>query len=412
MARSTRSSTLETRAARLRLPVARKPVFVRIGHGIGLGYRRNKTAGTWVARVSDGKGGNWTKAIGNADDYDDADGTATIDFWQAQDKARTLGRTERTGETRSAKPATVAQALDDYEADLKTRGADAGNVTRVRSHLPARLLDKAVALLLSRELRNWRDGLAGQLAAASVNRTATGLKAALNLAAEQDARIANRRAWEAGLASIPDAEQSRNVILSETVVRQIIVAAQWQSAEFGLLIEVAAVTGARVSQLAQIEVQDLQADRDAPRLMMPTSRKGKGKKTVQRRPVPIPPRLAAKLRVLTADGPATAPLLVKPSGAPWKKSDHSRLFARAAEAAGQDPAQVTMYALRHSNIVRQLLAGVPIRVVAVNHDTSIAMLERTYSRHIGDHSDALARVALLDTAEPAGSRVVSLHGSR
>ena len=33
-----------------------------------------------------------------------------------------------------------------------------------------------------------------------------------------------------------------------------------------------------------------------------------------------------------------------------------------------------MYALRHSSIVRQILAGVPIRVVAVNHDTSIAML--------------------------------------
>jgi hypothetical protein len=56
-----------------------------------------------------------------------------------------------------------------------------------------------------------------------------------------------------------------------------------------------------------------------------------------------------------------------------------------------------MYALRHSNIVRQLLAGVPVRVVAVNHDTSVAMLERTYSRHIGDHADALVRGALLDT---------------
>ncbi len=412
MARSTRSSTLETRTARLKLPIAKKPIFVKIASGVGLGYRRNRTAGTWVARVANGKGANWTKAIGNADDFDEADGNQVLDFWQAQEKARTLGRADHAGEAGPSKPATVAQALDSYGADLKTRGGDAGNVNRVRMHLPARLLDKAVALLTSRELRRWRDSLAGQLAAATVNRTATGLKAALNLAAEHDERIANRRAWEAGLASIPDAEQSRNVILPEAVVRQIIAAAQQQSVEFGLLIEVAAVTGARVSQLAQMEVQDLQADRDAPRLMMPTSRKGKGKKSVQRRPVPITPGLAAKLRVLTADGTATAPLLVKPSGASWKKSDHSRLFARAAEAAGQDPDQVTMYALRHSNIVRQLLAGVPIRVVAVNHDTSIAMLERTYSRHIGDHSDALARVALLDTADPAGSKVVSLHATR
>jgi hypothetical protein len=72
-----------------------------------------------------------------------------------------------------------------------------------------------------------------------------------------------------------------------------------------------------------------------------------------------------------------------------------------------------MYALRHSNIVRQILAGVPIRVVAVNHDTSIAMLERTYSRHIGDFSDALARKGLLDTtAHPLQGNIVSLGAVR
>ena len=65
--------------------------------------------------------------------------------------------------------------------------------------------------------------------------------------------------------------------------------------------------------------------------------------------------------------------------------------------AGLDPAEVTIYALRHSSIVRQILAGVPIRVVAVNHDTSVMMIERTYSRYIGDHADALSRAALLDT---------------
>jgi integrase len=143
--------------------------------------------------------------------------------------------------------------------------------------------------------------------------------------------------------------------------------------------------------------------------MMPTSRKGKGKKMVQHRPVPIPHGLATKLRVRAADRLAALPLLVKPGNVPWKKSDHSRLFARAAKAAGQDPARVTIYALRHSSIVRQILAGVPIRVVAVNHDTSIAMLERTYSRYIGDHSDALARAGLFDITEPGVGNVVSLR---
>ncbi len=133
-----------------------------------------------------------------------------------------------------------------------------------------------------------------------MNRTTTGLKAALNLAAEHDERINNRRAWETGLAILPDAEQSRNVILTETAMRQIIAAAYRQSAEFGQLIELAAVTGARVSQLALLEVRDLQVDREAPRLMTPTSRKGRGTKLVRPRPVPIPTDLAAKLRLHAA----------------------------------------------------------------------------------------------------------------
>src|SRR5690348_16078426 len=112
MARSTRSSTLETRSGRLRLAVAKKPVFVKIGLGISLGYRRNKTAGTWVVRVADGKGANWTKAVGTADDFDDSDGNLILDFWQAQEKARTLGHTQRGGAVH--KPATVREAIDTY----------------------------------------------------------------------------------------------------------------------------------------------------------------------------------------------------------------------------------------------------------------------------------------------------------
>jgi len=41
------------------------------------------------------------------------------------------------------------------------------------------------------------------------------------------------------------------------------------------------------------------------------------------------------------------------------------------------------------------------------------MIERTYSRHIGDHADALARVALLDiAAAPGAGNVVSISAAR
>jgi hypothetical protein len=56
-----------------------------------------------------------------------------------------------------------------------------------------------------------------------------------------------------------------------------------------------------------------------------------------------------------------------------------------------------------------LLGGVPIRVVAVNHDTSVGMLEKIYSRHIGDHSDNLSRRALLDLETPAAGKIVPIR---
>ena len=59
-----------------------------------------------------------------------------------------------------------------------------------------------------------------------------------------------------------------------------------------------------------------------------------------------------------------------------------------------------------------ILAGVPVRVVAVNHDTSIPMIERTYSRYIGDHADALARKALLDVASTPSGNVVPIATAR
>jgi len=258
------------------------------------------------------------------------------------------------------------------------------------------------------DLRDWRDGLRRR--PASINRICTVLKAALNLAASKDTRLSSR-AWEVGLATIPDAEEARNVILRDADVLALIDEARAFAKEFGLLIEIAAITGARVSQIHRLKVQDMQLGK-APRLMMPASRKGKGGKKVMRRPVPISLELAARLAAAVEGQALTEPLLVKPSGEPWKKSDHSRPFARVATRAGLDPHEVTLYALRHSSIVRQLLAGVPIRVVAVNHDTSVVMIERTYSRYISDHADALARAALLDTTPAMAGDGVSLREAR
>jgi integrase len=258
--------------------------------------------------------------------------------------------------------------------------------------------------------------LAKGLAPGTVNRTKTGLRAALELAASHDPRIANQRAWRVGLAALPDAHVARNVILDDANVRRIVAAAYEYDRALGLMVEVAAVSGARLSQLSRLEVADLQADGPEPRLFMPLSAKGRARnKRHERRPVPITIGLASVLKQEAAGRPSDAPLLLRANGERWGhgRSRHHRNDMRAVvEAAGLDPDIVTLYALRHSSIVRQLLANVPIRIVATLHDTSVKMIERTYSRHIAEHTDALARRALLDTARPGPENVVALSGRR
>jgi integrase len=395
MPRRIRSADFETRSARLRLAVRKKPYAVQVGPGIHLLYRRNRKAGTWTVKASTGKGSYWTDAFSHADDTEAANGGSILDYWQAIDRARILARGNRDD-----KPITVSAALDQYAADLRARNGDVGNVSRIRAHLPDTLAAKLLTALAARDLQRFRDSqLAKGLARDTINRTGRVLKAALTLAADRDERISNRLAWRIGLAALPNAGESRNVILADDKVRELIGAAYSLGPEFGLLVEVAAVTGARVSQIAGLEVQDLQDDHTAPRLAMPTSRKGRGR-SILRRPVPIPTSLAKLLKAAGARRPADAPLLLKPSGDRWRKSNHAYLFVRAAALVGLDPAEVTIYALRHSSIVRALLANVPVRIVAVAHDTSVAMIERTYSKHIADFADALSRKALLDTDAP------------
>jgi hypothetical protein len=56
------------------------------------------------------------------------------------------------------------------------------------------------------------------------------------------------------------------------------------------------------------------------------------------------------------------------------------------------------------------LQNVPIRVVASLHNTSVAMIEKTYSKSITEHSDEISRTALLqhEPTTPLADNVVLL----
>ena len=362
MARKVRpAAKIDSRSARLALPRQRRPHgYTLIAPGVWVGYRRTKGAGTWDLKVANGKGDYWHAKIGPADDYEDADNAHVFDFWQACERGRAMAR----GQTTDSRPATWAAALDTYEADLRARAGDAVNASRVRHHLTSTLASKPVALLTAAELRRWRDDLIRSgISPATVVRTLKSAKASLNLAAD-----------------LPN---------------------------FGLVVDVLASTGTRTSQACRLLVADLQAEGPAPRLMMPSSRKGKRHKEITRKPVPIPASLAHKLKQAAGDRDRSAPLLTRADGSAWNpnKPELVNLFA---EVARRTRIEATAYSLRHSSVVRMLLAATPTRVTASVHDTSTLLLEKTYSAYILDHADALARRGMLDTGQPAQDNVVGL----
>ena len=113
MARRPRAARLEARTARLKLPVRRKPHdFTSISPGIALGYRRCTSAGRWVVKVADGHGGHWTKAVGIADDFEDADGESCRGGRRRTRRARSpAGRIPRAdGRARSTKRSPTTSA--------------------------------------------------------------------------------------------------------------------------------------------------------------------------------------------------------------------------------------------------------------------------------------------------------------
>jgi hypothetical protein len=96
-------------------------------------------------------------------------------------------------------------------------------------------------------------------------------------------------------------------------------------------------------------------------------------------------------------------LLTRSDGQSWGENasvNYRVDFAAIVAACGLDP-KITVYSLRHSSIVRCLLAGIPARVVCARHDTGLASLERNYSRFISEHADQYARQGLLLRAPAA-----------
>jgi integrase len=377
---------------RLKLKQRKKPYFVEIAPGVSLGYRRNRGPGSWIVRTADGKGGSKPRVFAIADDVAEHDGERVLKLDAARLAAIKLSGAN-TGATTKGALITVEQAINDYEADLKARGQTGRsryNATVIRHHLKdTPVYKKPVALLEKQALADVRNALAASgLKSATVDRVGKCLKAALNLAAKHDPRISNAKTWSDGWAMLPNSSDPRNIILPDPIVGVLVRTAYAADHKLGVYFDVLAETGTRESQMLRIRVCDLQDDRINPRLMMPSSFKGKNRKPGLK-PVPISPRLAAILRKAAARRSSNEAIL--------SKIDHPEIrFREIAKLIGGVDPEATPYSLRHTSIVRMLVKNIPIRIVASLHDTSVAMIEKHYSAYITDVSDAMTRATLPD----------------
>lgn len=425
MSGSLRETKLATRSARQQL---KRGVYWRLlDAGAHLGYRKLVAGGEWLVRWYIG-GGNYHRAtIGPADDHQSA---GTLSYDEAAKRGRELISERRVRAAREAQGAgeTVRHAVENYVAMRDERLRQQRPGTKQRSDAASRLTkyvlgdriaDTELADLSEDALIQWKARAAPDRSAGSRVRTINDFRAALNLTHRRlrrqlPADFAESVRWGLSVEKMMPVGYKKareNQILDDETICDIVAAALAYDSDgdVGRMVLLLAATGARFSQLARLSVGDVQADRH--RIFIPLSRKGQGKVDAHY-PVRVGDDVIDALRsVLSARG-YNEPLLcrwrmkqvrrqegrgliwVRDYRGPWTSAaELTRQFREICESIGL--AGTIPYALRHSSIVRAIRAGLPIRLVAAMHDTSVEMIERHYSRFIVDGLEELTARAIV-----------------
>lgn len=334
---------------------------------------------------------------------------------------------EARGEASTTRDQTVRTAIETYSTARSKKSKSSGkNATgRLAGYV---LTDKAfaetkLAKLRASTIEAWRDRLpmrAGDdpnavgIAPSTVNRLLNDLRAALNAAAERHRReLPAHVAAEikVGTRRLSVESGATMQLLSDDEVRRVTAAAFEVDEDFGSLVMVAAATGARFSQLAALKVSAVQIKQG--RIMIGSSKKGRATKARPPIAIPLSPDVLQRLRPAVEGRPANAALFLRWSfrrgrrlewlrdkRVPWAGAYQVEKPWAASVARAELPAGTIMYALRHSSIVRGLTAGLPVRLVAAAHDTSVAMIEAHYSAFIVEVTEDLARRAAISLAAP------------
>ncbi|KQV68049.1 site-specific integrase [Rhizobium sp. Root1220] len=437
------ASKIDTPAKRNKLPIAKKPAWERLAPGVFLGYRKSLEARKWLVRYQDPdapKGASnpyRMQVFANADDAHVSD--EALSFKRASAEALKLAEAASVPSAKGALPITVRRSVEEYIAvrnarDQRVKGRDdirSDADTRLSRHVlsDVNLCDTLLKDTTRERLLEWLDNV--PLKAATKKRLAGDLKAALRLTGDKHAKslAATWMAEISGALTVQNDEpNSRDIqVLADHQIKAALRAAKeidgeggWDGDLHRLMVALAA-TGARFSQVARIDRKDAFKQRRVNRrtgvdatdcvIMVPASRKGKSGKVE-----PSTKRIvmASDFEILIS-GPYTGP--DRPLLERWKNEELSptvwtrggrATWYHASEIArpwrqiverARLPRHVVPYAFRHSSIVRQLQAGLPVTLVAALHDTSPLMIQKHYGAFIVDASDDIIAASTVSVAE-------------
>jgi integrase len=405
-----RDTKLDSRAARRRLAPRREPYWRKIARDRHFGYRRSAEGGTWIARYRDLAQLRHYKALGPADDVLDADGTAILNFDQAQLRAREwFSQLDRDGvENRKAGAYTIADCMNDYLDWVRRHRKSHHHLkTYCRAYILPRLGSIDTAKLTTAIIRKWHHQLASEpprlrrrkggqqtyrtedpdIAEAErkrrlrANHHLTTLRAALNRA-WREGLIAHNDAWTR-IEPFRHVEQPRSRFLNHDEARRLINACP---PDLRRLVQLALLTGARFGELCAFDVRDFQSDSGT--LFVRDSKSGKSRHII------LNAEGAQLCRELVLGRVADASLITKADGSRWQRDHQFRPFKTAVKAAQLDPT-FTFHGLRHTWASLTVMAGAPLIVVAHNlghRDTR--MVERHYGHLAAGYvSETIQRTA-------------------
>lgn len=362
---------LQSKTARKRLKVRTSPYFSNIGSGRALGYRKQSAghAGKWIFRHTNELTGTYAKeTIGTADDLTTANGSDILSYTQA------LAIIARKSNTDPAE-VSVQEALNDWAAwKSKTASSDKQRTDYANT---AKRLGKVfgkltLATLKASHIANWRDAfLEGyddtRPRMATANRNLATLKAALNMAANENV-YEGKRVWDTVLKFPSEASfGARMIILTDQQEREVIAAAR---TDLATLLTAMQMTGARYGELRQVLSDDL----NGLNLLI---RKGKTGSRV----ITLSDTKAAWFAEQARGKAPTQPLLCRDDGSQWPDGGQIKLFKIAIQNLDV-PHGTTAYAFRHKFISDALSRGVPVAAVAQHTGTSVEMIMKSYAKFI------------------------------